>query len=161
MDLNSYSLEDLLLAAIKSEVDTKRIYEELSKKFKNAFLKDKLKFLSEEEEKHRAFIHYVYRKNFKDKEPILPKKNIVPLPRINSEGSASTIFQSAMDAELAAADFYNSLSEKFATAPEIKKTLQYLAVMEKGHYKLLEGEKDIIDRYEDFDTIWPMTHIGA
>ena len=74
MDLSSYTLEDLLLAAIKSEIESKRIYEELSKKFKNAFLKDKLKFLSEEEEKHRAFIYYVYRKNFKDKEPILPKK---------------------------------------------------------------------------------------
>ena len=161
MNLSSYNLEDLLLAAIKSEIDSKRIYEELSQKFKNAFLKDKLKFLAAEEEKHRVFIDYVYRKNFKDKEPILPKKNIVPLPQINTEGTASSIFQSAMEAELAAADFYDSLAEKFADTPEIKKTLQYLAVMEKGHYNLLEGEKTIIDRYEDFDTIWPMTHIGA
>jgi hypothetical protein len=43
----------------------------------------------------------------------------------------------------------------------IKRTLAYLATMEIGHYGLIEIEKDTLDKYEDYDTVWPMTHIGA
>jgi len=161
MDLSSYGLEDLLLAAIKSEVSSKEIYSELAERFRNAFLKDKLKFLSSEEEKHRIFIQSVYKKNFGDKKVVIPENTPVPLPQIKTDGPVSEVFFSAMQAEKAASEFYDALSEKFTDNPEIKKTLEYLATMEMGHYKLLEIEKETIDRYEDFDTVWPMTHIGA
>ncbi len=160
MDLNSFNLEDLLLAAIESEVLSKKVYSDLSNRFQNAFLKDKLKFLSSEEDKHRMFIQSVYKKTFGDKEIVLPEMSPVPLPQIKTDGPVSEVFFSAMQAEKAANEFYNALSEKFTDNPEIKKTLEYLATMEMGHYKLLEIEKKTIDRYEDFDTVWPMTHIG-
>ena len=160
MDLNIYSLENLLLAAIKSEVESEKVYVNLSNKFKNAFLKDKLKFLAGEEAKHRIFVESVYKKTFKDKAIILPEKISVPLPEIKTDGPVSEVFLSAMQAEKATYDFYNSLSEKFADDTSIKQTVIYLATMEMGHYKLLELEKETIDKYEDYDTSWPMIHIG-
>ncbi len=161
MDLSIYSLEDLLLAAIKSEVESEKVYVNLSDKFKNAFLKDKLKFLAGEEAKHRIFVESVYKKTFKGKAIILPEKISVPLPEIKTDGPVSEVFLSAMQAEKAAYDFYNSLSEEFKNDSAIKRTLAYLATMEMGHYGLLEIEKDTLDKYEDYDTVWPMTHIGA
>jgi len=54
MDLSGYTLEDLLLAAIKSEVESERIYSSLAGRVGNFFLKDRLNFLAGEERRHRA-----------------------------------------------------------------------------------------------------------
>jgi hypothetical protein len=32
--------------------------------------------------------------------------------------------------------------------------------MELGHYKLLEVEKESMERFEEADVYWPMMHIG-
>lgn len=160
MDLSIYGLEDLLLAALKSEMDSEKVYSDLSDKVKNAFLKDKLKFLASEEVKHKNFVESMYRDKFPEKEIALPQKTPIPLPEINTEGSISEVIGSAMNAEMASYDFYNSLSEKFAKNPALERTLVYLAVMEMGHYKLLELEKKTIEKYEDYDTAWPMIHLG-
>jgi rubrerythrin len=160
MDLSIYSLEDLLLAALKSEIESEKVYSKLSDDVKNAFLKDKLKFLASEEVKHKSFVESMYKDRFPHKEIALPEKTPVPLPEIKMEGSISEIIGSAMDAEKATYDFYNSLSEKFVKNPALKRTLVYLAVMEMGHYKLLELEKETMEKYEDYDTAWPMIHLG-
>lgn len=160
MDLSIYSLEDLLLAALKSEMDSQKVYSDLSEKVKNAFLKDKLKFLASEEVKHRNFVESMFKDKFPGKEIEMPDKTPVPLPEIDTEGSMSEVLGSAMDAEMASYEFYNSLSKKFAKNPALERTLIYLAMMEMGHYKLLELEKDTIEKYEDYDTAWPMIHLG-
>ena len=41
MDLSNYSEEDLLLSALKSEVDAKEVYTNLANSVKNYFLKDR------------------------------------------------------------------------------------------------------------------------
>ena len=46
MELNNFDLEDLLLAAIKSEVDSNKLYTKMSKMTKNGLLQDKLIFLA-------------------------------------------------------------------------------------------------------------------
>ncbi len=160
MDLHTYNLEELLLATLKSEVDSKEVYLKLADRIENAFLKDKLKFLAGEEEKHKTFVESLYAKEFPEKEILIPGKTPVPLPRIKIEGPVSEVIGSAMEAETAAYDFYNLLSDRFPDNSAIKKTLVYLARMEMGHYKLLEIEKETIDKYEDYDTLWPMIHLG-
>ncbi len=160
MDLSIHSLEDLLLAALKGEVDSSEVYIKLSERVKNAFLKDKLKFLAGEEEKHKTFIESLYKDNFPNKEIVVPKKTSVPLPEIKLDVPISEVIKSAMEAEKAAYDFYNALSGKFENDSAIKRTLVYLAIMEMGHYKLLELEKETIDKYEDYDSVWPMVHLG-
>ena len=53
VDLKKYTLEELLLAAMKSEIESHTVYTTIADQVKNGLLKDKLKFLAKEEEKHR------------------------------------------------------------------------------------------------------------
>jgi len=46
-----------------------------------------------------------------------------------------------MDAEKAAHDFYMEMSKLYEENLRIKKTIEYIATMELGHFKLLEIEK--------------------
>jgi rubrerythrin len=163
MDLSNYSEEDLILSAFKSEVDAKDVYSKLAERVKNYFLKEKLNFLAQEEDKHRLFFEGFYKEKFPGKEVALPEKTPVPLPEIQfSEESIplSEILESAMKAESAAHDFYLSMAERYDEGSEVKKTLQYFATMEMGHYKLLEIERKNALDFEQYDQVWPMMHAG-
>jgi rubrerythrin len=162
MDLEGYGMKELLLAAIKSEVESKEVYLQLSTKVNNAFLADKLRFIAEEEEKHRDYLESVFKMEVQDGDIVLPKESPVPLPEVKVDSplvQASDIMGQAMEAELAASDFYGSLSKMFKDQ-EIIDTLNYLSKMEVGHYKLLEIEKDILESQEDFEVEWDMMHVG-
>lgn len=164
MDLSSYSLEDVILSALKSEVDSQTIYSIIAEGVKNAFLKEKMRFLAEEENKHRGFLETLYKRHFPDKEIELPTKSPVPLPEIQFDDelvNLSEVLESAMEAEKAARDFYNEFSKLITNDPETRKTLEYFATMEWGHYKLLEIERENSLNFESYDEYWPMMHIGA
>ncbi|MGA1872768.1 MAG: ferritin family protein [Thermoplasmatota archaeon] len=161
MDISSYTLEELLLAALKSEVESAAVYNQLAAKVNNGFLSDKLRFIAEEEDKHRDFLESIYRMNLQ-KEPILPSSTPVPLPEISISTPmvpASEIMYQAMNAEQSASDFYILLSERFED-PETQKMLRYLSQMEIGHYRLLELEKENLDAEEDYEVEWEMMHSG-
>lgn len=162
INLNAFDLEELLLAAIKSEVDSNKFYSKLAKKTKNGLLKDKLEFLANEEEKHRSYIEEIYLNHFPENKMVLPKKSPVPLPEIeySEKISMSKLLSMAMNAEKTANSFYKSLAGRFEEGTKIFNTLLYFADMEMGHYKILEMEKDSIERFEEADVYWPMVHAG-
>ena len=163
MDLKKYTLEDLLLAAMKSEVDSNMIYKKIAKTVKNGLLKDKLEFLAKEEEKHRAFVEQVYKAKFPKKKLTIPKTTPVPLPHLiipDEDTPLGTMLKNSMNAEQAAHDFYKSLSKQFTEDAMIRNTLSYFADMELQHYKILEIEKESMDRFEEADVYWPMVHAG-
>ncbi len=163
MDLSNFDLEDLLLAAIKSELDSNDLYSNMSKKTKNGLLQDKLLFLAKEEEKHRLFIEEIYMNHFPENKIILPKKSPVPLPEIkitDEEMPMSLLLKSAMQAEMTASEFYKSLAGRFEEGTKIYNTLLYFSDMEIGHFKILEIEKESMERFEDSDVYWPMVHAG-
>ena len=162
MDLSRFNLEDLLLAAMKSEVDSKILYSTMAKKTKNGLLQDKLDFLAKEEEKHRLFIEDIYRNHYPEKEPMLPKKTQVPLPEVvtTEDMSLSKLLKKAMEAEQTASDFYISLADSYEADSKIHNTILYFADMEIGHYKILETEKESMERFEEADVYWPMVHVG-
>ena len=163
MDLRKYSLQDLLLAAMKSEVESNAVYTTIAKRIKNGLLKDKLEFLAKEEEKHRQFVEQIYKKKFPGKKLILPKKTPVPLPQLvipSEDAPLGTVLKNSMLAEQAAHDFYKSLSKQFTEDAMIRNTLSYFADMELQHYKILEIEKESMDRFEEADVYWPMVHAG-
>lgn len=164
MDLSNYSREELFLSAIKSEVDSNDVYSKLADSVKNAFLKAKLKFLADEELKHRQFLETAFKNEFPDKEISLPDKTYVPLPelRITDElAPLSDVLDAAMTAEQAAQEFYSAFSEEYPKDSDVRKTLLYFADMELGHYKILEVEKENLLKYEAYDEYWPMMHIGT
>lgn len=162
MDVSNYSLKDLLLAALKSEVESERVYLTLADRVENAFLVDRLSFLAGEEVKHKQFIEGLFRKNFPGTDIVLPEKTGVPLPvmKIPDESiPLSIVFESAMDAEKASSKFYEALADQFDDS-SIQKTLVYFAAMEMNHYKILESEHESMKRFEDFDVEWPMMNVG-
>ena len=163
MDLSKFNEETLLLAALRSEVDSKAVYQQVADRVKNALLKDKLNFISAEEGKHRSFIEGVYRERFPDKEIGIPENSPVPLPEIRITDEMmplSEVFSMAMNAETAAYGFYQQLAGLYEDEPRLKNTIAYVASMEMGHYKLLEIEKDNMERFEDFDVYLPHVHAG-
>jgi rubrerythrin len=162
MDLHEFNLEDLLLAAMKSEVESSKLYTKMKKKTKNGLLQDKLGFLAQEEEKHRMFIEDIYRNHYPDNEVVLPRETPVPLPEVkfNKETPLSILLNEAMYAEKAASDFYQSLAERFEEGTKLHNTLIYFSKMEIGHYKILETEKESMEHFEEGDVYWPMVHVG-
>ena len=164
MDLSKYSLEDMIISALKSEVESKAIYGMLADQVENAFIKEKLAFLAEEEERHRMYLEELYKKQFPGKGIQLPEETPVPLPEIKIEGgdqNISEILEMAMEAERAAKDFYVEMAKQFDNEPETRRTLEYFAQMEWGHYKLLEIERDNSLNFESYDEYWPMMHVGG
>ena len=163
MDLGDYYEEDLLLTAMKSEVESRDFYSKLAGGVKNFLLKEKLDFLSAEEEKHRTYFHNLFTDMYPDRKVVLPEKSPVPLPEltITSEDVAlSELFSAAMAAEMAAHEFYAGLADRLSEDEQVKKTVLYIASMEMGHYRLLEVERESVQKYEDFDVEWPLTHVG-
>lgn len=162
MDLTGYDLDVLLLCAIKSEEDSKTAYKKLADRIENDLLKDRLEFLSNEEEKHRLIIEDIFKNHFPNEEIKLPKKTPVPLPEIEltEDTPVSKFLDQAMKAEKAAKEFYESLAERFDEDSKIENTLRYFANMELGHYKLLEIEKGNMEGFEEADVYWPMIHAG-
>lgn len=163
MDLKRFTLEDLLLAAMKSEIESHGVYTTIAGKVKNGLIKDKMKFLAAEEEKHRKYIEQVYKGKFPKKKLSIPKTTPVPLPTLvipDEDTPLGSVLKSAMQAEQAAHEFYQALSEQFTKDEKIRHTLTYFADMELQHYKILEIEKESMDRFEEADVYWPMVHAG-
>lgn len=162
MNLDIFDLDYLLLAAMKSEIESKKLYENIAKKTQNGLLQDKLEFLSKEEEKHRQFIEEIYLNHFPDTTIKIPEKTKVPLPIVeyDEDTPMSALLQQAMDAEKDSSKFYRSLADRFEEGTKMHNTLLYFSDMEDGHYKILEMEKQSMERFEEADVYWPMTHAG-
>jgi len=163
INIDKYSKKDLLLTALKSEKDSKNVYHDLAGRVKNFMLKDKLEFLSAEEQKHYDFFSKLWEEAFPKEKIILPEETPVPLPEITIDSEElrfSDIFLQAMNAEKAAYYFYLSLANKFKMDEELSHRLKYIASMEMGHYRLLELEKEQAETYEMYDAEFEMMHIG-
>ena len=162
MDIDGFSMEELILAAMKSEVESERIYSGLAKRVKNAFLKERLEFLANEEKGHKRTLENIFHMNFGDREIVLPKRTDVPLPEMNIDSEndpISLVLESAMAAEKASEEFYRKLAERFDDE-RMKNMLIVLAEMEHTHYLILDREYQNLKRFEDYDTTWPMMHAG-
>jgi rubrerythrin len=162
MNLDDFDLEDLIKTAYRSELDSEKTYSNIADNVENDLLKDKLMFLAKEEKNHQNFIKKIYNLRFPDKTLKPSKETVIPFPKIefsDEDIPLSKILKQAMDAEKSAQKFYQKLSEKFDDK-ETKNMLQYFADMEKGHYKLLENEKESMKKFEQADVYWHMVHAG-
>ena len=163
MKLAKYELADLLLTAVKSEIESQTVYSRLAKRVKNAFLQDRMDFLASEEKKHQQALEKLFQQRFPGRALTLPEKSVVPLPEISFSHELvplSDIFAQAMAAEQAAHDFYLQLAELFPADPEKKSLLLYFSMMEMGHYKLLDLEKASLERLEEYGEEQEMIHVG-
>jgi len=162
MDISKYTLKDLILTTIKSEIDSRDIYLRLRDRVKNFVLKNKFEFLSQEEEKHRVFFEKLFEATFLGEKMVIPDHTPVPLPMVEIKDEnqrISEILEMAMEAEKKASEFYKSLIEKFEDE-KIKKMLEYISTVEMSHYHLLEVERDYAKKYEDYEDEWPLFHVA-
>ena len=163
MNYEEYDIKDLILTALKSEMDSYKVYTTLEKKVENGLMKDKFHFLASEETKHKQYLEKLFKKTFPKDEITIPKASPVPLPEIqipiDEDIPLSTILSQAMKAEQAAHDFYEMLSKRF-TDTKTSQMLRYFADMEMGHYRILQTEKESIERFEQADVYWEMVHAG-
>lgn len=162
MKIDEFSVETLLIAAIKGETEAQKIYSRLAKKVKNALLRDRLDFLAGEEEKHRGIFERIYGEKFPGKDIQLPSRSAVPLPSVEITHEMmplSDIFGMAMEAEMAAFDFYHQLAQRFQE-PEIAGVIRYAAAMERGHYDILKVERESLVYFEEAADYNPFIHLG-
>lgn len=165
IDPNLTSLE-VLGVAIKSEINAAQIYERLHQKVRNRGLRERLRFLQGEEQRHRQLLEGMYEKTFPDAELKLPQRSFVPMDLAMKEDiTVPELLQLAMRAEKDSERFYNELAER-SKDPSGKSLLMYLSKMEQGHYHLLENEYELIEQFpdyykaEDFDLGEEAIHLG-
>ncbi len=163
INVADYDKSELILMALKSEIESENVYRELSKKVDNAFLKVKLNFLADEEKKHKEYFELFFKETFPGKPMKLPEQDFAPLPLINMTGKdvpASDILKNAKKSEKAAHDFYMELSKLFPENIKLSNMLSFFASMEMIHYAILDEELRNIERDEDYLIEWPMIHVG-
>jgi rubrerythrin len=177
MDLKQYSKKDIILSALKSEIDSEKTYLELAKRIKNIMLADRLKFLAREEKNHAVFLKDLFKTEFPGEQPKVPDEGVIPLPEINIEDESlpiSELLDQAKENEQVAATFYSSMISIFSDVDQpapvseetqtrlknVRNSLLYLATMEIGHAKILETEAEHARRNEHDTMEWDMIHVG-
>ena len=163
MTQEHYPLKDWILAAIKSEIDSHAVYTTMENAVQNGLMKDKFHFLATEEKKHQQYLEALFQKTCPMEKLIVPEKSPIPIPFItipdDEDVPISTLVSQAMHAEQAAQEFYKALATQFDD-PTIAHMLEYFADMELGHYRILQTEKESMERFEEADVYWPMVHAG-
>ena len=137
MELKDYSIQLLFLAAVKAEKEAVEVYSDLKNSFKDEFIQDRLDFLIKEEEHHKRILMGMFKDLFPDEDIILPNKSPVPAPNMDKDiEDEKELLKNAMDAEIWAAKYYRTFSNRFDDGSKMNKTLKYLAEMERGHFKM-------------------------
>lgn len=158
---------EVLAQAIRSEIDAADFYSHLRGRIKNVLLRQKLKFLIFEEEKHRKILNRLFRQRFPDKDLQVPEKS--PLPPIKAsvgeKASVPDLFKAALQAEKTSEEFYKAAAQK-ADDESSRKILGYLSRVERSHYFMIQSEIDLLERFpdyydsEDFHLGAEMIHVG-
>jgi rubrerythrin len=165
IDIASLSVEKALSMAIRSESDAAEAYRKLNATIRNFMLKEKMRFLEEEENRHRQLLTELHRKVADGRDPSPSDRSLFPALALALTESQPVpdLIEIAMDAEKASEEFYDGLSRNVEDRG-LREVLQYLASMEHGHYFLLKGEYDLCLRYEAYydreDFQYDMVHIG-
>lgn len=165
IDFSSLSVEKALSMAIRSEAEAADAYRKLNSQIRNFMLKEKMRFLEEEEKRHRELLVSIHRKVAGGREPVEAERSLLPALSLSLKESHTVpdLLEIAMDAEKTAEEFYDGLSQNVDDRG-LQEVLQYLASMEHGHYFLLKGEYDLCQRdeayYDREDFQYDMVHIG-
>ena len=151
----------MLEHAIKSEIEAQEYYGALAERVASPLLRERFEFLKGEEEKHERFLRQAFASKFPGQEPQLPEKSAVPGPKVEvAPGKPiSELLEEAMDAEAAASAFYAEAAAR-AQDHRTRLLLEYLSAMERGHYALLEAERELAAKFEDYETFDPGFHLG-
>ena len=128
--------------AIRSEEDAAKFYGDLSKRIRNGLVRTKYDSLAREESSHRQMLLALYRRiTGEDRPPHIPGspalaegRGVPPMTE-----SIEALLQYAITREQEAQAFYRRLGGRM-TEPASRRTIEYLAEIERGHELLLAAE---------------------
>jgi rubrerythrin len=135
---------EILESAIYDEQSACDFYSYLSGQIRNQSGKEKFKFLAEDEKRHRSILEKEYQKESKGRRfRFNPKKAKTTKVKVDSESSASSALDLAIQAERGAYKFYTSAAEKVKSQFS-KSMFLVLAEEEDRHYNLLAAERQAL-----------------
>ena len=159
---------DILAVAVRAEMDAADVYNHLRGRVKNEVLIQKLKFLADEEVRHKAILERLFADKFPARKlavPAAPARAARPVP-LDESSSVLDLFKLAMAKEKEAEEFYKA-SKAAVEDPAGRKVLDYLARVERSHFYMLKSEIDLLERFpeyfdvEEFHVGQDLFHIGA
>lgn len=149
--------------AIRSELDAARAYQHMIDKVESKEVKRKLRFLRDEERKHRMLLEEMYAREFKGIKLEMPAKGLAPklTAAVEKDTPVLKLFELAMEAEQIAEKFYADAVSR-SESQSGRKLLGYLGGMERGHYFLLKSEFDLMQQFDKFQSYqkFSLEHLG-
>ncbi|MCJ7508070.1 MAG: ferritin family protein [candidate division Zixibacteria bacterium] len=135
---------EILESAIYDEQSACDFYSYLFNQIRNQSGKEKFKFLAEDEKRHRSILEKEYQKESKGRRfKFNPKKAKTIKVKVDSESSASSALDLAIQAERGAYKFYTRAAEKVKSQSS-KNMFLRLAEEEDRHYNLLAAERQAL-----------------
>lgn len=132
---------EVLGIAIRSEVSSYALYNQLSKRVENKMVKNRLVWLGDEEKNHRIILTDMYGDLTGEKYPAIPPtgnlRQFVDVP-IEDMANLDVLKLAARKEELAS-KFYSAAIATLVD-PKAKEMLEYLSEMETGHQDVLLQE---------------------
>jgi rubrerythrin len=137
-------LKEILENAILSEELAANFYRDLSSQLDDGLLKDKLSFLSKQEEQHKKLLEEIFEDFYPNEKVEKPKKTIIfecssYTEKIDSLKTIIQAIEMAMNCEIRAESIYKMLVKKVSKR-YAKNLFKYLADMEHSHYLSLKLE---------------------
>jgi len=158
---------EVLAAAIRSEIDAVSFYGGILGRVKNILLQEKLKFLVLEETKHRLILERLHKERYPGTRLGVPGRGAGPMPtaKVGETSSVLDLFKLAMKKEKQAEEYYKE-SKKGITDDRGRKILDYLSRVERSHYFMLQSEIELLEKFpeyfdvEEFHTGQDLFHVG-
>ncbi len=160
-ELSKLTRKEILGVAVKSEIEAEKLYSKLSEMVEEVVLKERLKWLKGEEEKHRKTLENLFYKAFPGEKISVQMVSIVPgvkdvEERVRKESSASELMKLAIEVERASEKFYIYFAEK-SEDEKVKLLFEYLGEMERSHYYIVKSEYKIVFEHPEYIE---MVHVG-
>ena len=144
-------IDKLLGYALKAEIDSDRVYTEMSNRVKNPLLVQKFRILAYEEQKHKSVLDHLFQSMYPGDTPEVPEKvdaRLLPAVIIRPSSDLTDILRQAMAAERSAQAFYTGLAKRVELGK--KKVLGYLSKVERSHFLMLRSEYAMARQFEDY-----------
>lgn len=149
MEIEKLTIEDILGLAVRTEIQGRKFYLELSEKVTNPDVKKKIISLADDEKRHERIVVDFYRKILGKEPQNLPDKGVpdiveaIKSMNLTEKTELLKLLDMAMEAELLSAKFYDR-GAKITEDPKTSRVFEELAAEEDGHYNMLAAEKSAL-----------------
>ena len=149
MAYSTDQIRDTLKRAMRGEQDGYRFYDLLSKRITNPDARRRLVQLRDDEIRHLKVLKDIYSRMVGGEVGELPDQGISALTEIFNKGQVNDLktemefLSLAIEAELAATDYYRQISRN-VDDPDFRKVCEQLADEEHRHFEILQAEKDAL-----------------